>query len=330
MGNKVWKRSVWLVAAGLMLGMLPGCSLLRPFGYIDTQGNEAIPAGFSVAGSFVGEYAPVMQLQVSTQLWGFINREGRIVIEPTFLSVRPFSEGLAPVQASGSGDPWIFIDEEGVQVVPGLFGDASVFVGGLAPVQQQDGDKRYGFINKQGEYIIEPQFYLASVFSQDEGLAVVMPEQGSLMGYISTKGGIVIEPQFAYAGTFAEGLATVKMSNVQGRDDWGAINTLGEVVIPCEFGEIGRFSGGLAPACKMDEETKTRLWGFIDAQGQWVIEPQYTSADTFSAEGLAAVNTGTVDKPRWGFVNTDGSVAIEPRFSGAGTFNGGLAPANLG
>jgi len=66
----------------------------------------------------------------------------------------------------------------------------------------------------------------------------------------------------------------------------GFINADGKVIIPPEF-DVGWFAEedfleGLSPARSGDN------WGFIDTQGNWVIQPKYWRVGTFS-EGLAAV-----------------------------------------
>src|SRR5205085_2466544 len=73
-------------------------------------------------------------------------------------------------------------------------------------------------------------------------------------------------------------------------------------------------------------------WGYLDGQGQLVIQPRFNEARKFS-EGLAAVQmeTGEMDKvgsidkqgtyriqvvpkTKWGFIDEHGSVAIKPQF----------------
>ena len=56
-------------------------------------------------------------------------------------------------------------------------------------------------------------------------------------------------------------------------------------------------------------------WGFIDAKGQYVINPQFDNAGDFS-EGLAAVEIGD----RWGFIDTKGQYIVKPQFDSAGPF----------
>lgn len=56
---------------------------------------------------------------------------------------------------------------------------------------------------------------------------------------------------------------------------------------------------------------KKTNWGFINAQGEWEIEPQYPQVLSFS-EGLAGAQT--VGANQWGFLNKQGEWAIAPEF----------------
>ena len=64
-----------------------------------------------------------------------------------------------------------------------------------------------------------------------------------------------------------------------------------------------------------------QLYGYINAVGEIVIEPQFTLAGEFS-EGMATVS---YDGKTTGFINQIGELVIEPRFSYAGQFIQGLA-----
>jgi len=63
-----------------------------------------------------------------------------------------FSEGLAAVTL---GDKWGYVDKDGRMVIATLFDDARDFAAGLAAVKL---DKKWGFIDKSGKVIIAPQF----------------------------------------------------------------------------------------------------------------------------------------------------------------------------
>ena len=59
------------------------------------------------------------------------------------------------------------------------------------------------------------------------------------------------------------------------------------------------------------------LWGFIDKNGEMVIEPRFRAVGIFS-EGLAAF---VIDASGWGYMDTSGNVVIKPQFDGANPFD---------
>lgn len=65
--------------------------------------------------------------------WGFIDKAGGLVVEPSFERVDRFSEGLAAVKIGGK---WGFIDKSGSLVVEPAFDDVDGFSEGVARVEQ--------------------------------------------------------------------------------------------------------------------------------------------------------------------------------------------------
>ncbi|MEO0103191.1 MAG: WG repeat-containing protein [candidate division WOR-3 bacterium] len=66
-----------------------------------------------VTGSGKGELSPFEDSK--TGKWGYINKQGKIVIRPQFNEAKDFSEGLAAVKI---GDKYFYINNEG-QIVYG-------------------------------------------------------------------------------------------------------------------------------------------------------------------------------------------------------------------
>lgn len=56
--------------------------------------------------------------------WGFVNNDGKTVIEPKFGEAMSFSNGLAAVR---SGDKWGFIDDSGELVIDYKYSDGGYF-----------------------------------------------------------------------------------------------------------------------------------------------------------------------------------------------------------
>jgi hypothetical protein len=72
-------------------------------------------------------------------------------------------------------------------------------------------------------------------------------------------------------------------------------------------------------------ETSDYKWGYIDAAGNWVIQPRFEAANLFT-EGLAPVK----QDGKWGYIDETGTVVIEPQFTEAYGFGDGLARVATG
>ena len=85
------------------------------------------------------------------------------------------------------------------------------------------------------------------------------------------------------------------------------------------FKEIGNFSCENIDAClnngwiAYEENGK---WGFVNTNGETVVEPSYKCAKSFS-NGMAAVYNGT----EWGFINEQNQLVIDYQFINADYFN---------
>lgn len=84
---------------------------------------------------------------------GFIDKTGKVVIEPLFRETSGFSEGLAAVKIIGSDGQyvWGYIDRAGSFAIVPRFREAHPFAGGLAEVTTADGKKQ--FIDGTGKVI---------------------------------------------------------------------------------------------------------------------------------------------------------------------------------
>lgn len=75
---------------------------------------------------------------------GFMDKTGKVVIEPLFRETSGFSEGLAAVKIIGSEGRyvWGYIDRAGGFAIAPQFTEAQPFAGGLAQVSTADGEKQ--------------------------------------------------------------------------------------------------------------------------------------------------------------------------------------------
>jgi hypothetical protein len=271
---------------------------------------------------------------------GYIDKKGNIVIQPEFEFANEFKEGLANVYINGKG--WGFINKEGKVVIDPAEHEynmrKSFFSEGLARVTISSRWAKkpkngclyyryyYGYIDKSGKVVIRGDFSGAGDFS--EGLAVIEQGGGALSvlsggpdryidgrkGYINKKGKIVIKPKYASVSSFSEGLVAVRKK----KGKWGYINQKGKTVIKFKFDMAKPFYCGLA-SIKMGNK-----YGFIDKNGNYVVEPKFEDSLHFS-QGYAAVKLNG----KWGYINEKGEYLIEPKFKSARTFSEGFAIVEL-
>ena len=132
--------------------------------------------------------------------WGFIDKKGKMVVEPQFDDVYPFGDGLYKVEVNGK---YGFIDKKGKMVVEPQFERVGYsFEDGLCKVKLNG---KWGFIDKTGKMVVEPQ--LDDVGSFNDGLCWV--KVNGKTGFIDKKGKMVIEPQFKNIKKFGDGLMAV-------------------------------------------------------------------------------------------------------------------------
>jgi WG repeat protein len=321
-------------------------------GFIDESGNVKFMLPEDVYTIFAfSESLAVAGKRVSNTngRWGFIDETGKYVIEPKFVMVKPFSEGLAAVVFKENESAYStvgYIDQSGrIAIAPQFSGEGGVsergFSEGLAAVKvYKDGKDKWGYIDKVGKVVIEPQFAAAGPFSQGRAMVGIAEPSWSIdykLGFIDKEGRWIAKPQYESASEFSEGLASVLMN-----DKVGFIDLQGQIAIKPQFDPDGaggcvlngrvaasRFSEGVA-AVQLKSQPWGKGWGFIDRHGNWAIQPAFACAAPFS-EGLALIGVREVQGAwRYGYIDKTGAIVIKPQFSEASSFVGKLARVTIG
>ncbi|MBA2734085.1 MAG: WG repeat-containing protein [Acidobacteria bacterium] len=260
--------------------------------------------------------------------WGYINNQGKIVIEPQFDMARDFHDGLALVTKYGAtyaDDRYGYIDETGKLVIEQRIPSTSRdftdeftsryrFSEGLAVIPSEyklennfNRVEKTACLDKTGKTLFEldTNHRVRSVFS-DGLLLVEVREPGSdfeplenvsranvKYGYVDRTGKFVIEPKYSLAKPFSEGLAAVTIGGQQNgsyKINDGYIDKTGKVVIEPQFDNALRFSEGLAAV--MDSSDK---WKYIDQTGKVVVTPEDLSISGGGEfhDGIAVVRSNT-------------------------------------
>ncbi len=186
--------------------------------------------------------------------WGFIDRKGKLVLEPRFDLARPACEGMARVREDGK---WGYVRAGAtakVMVEP-RFVAARDFSEGLAAVKQ---DGKWSYIDRSGKKSIPADFARARSFSEGLAAAAVAREENApawdvRWGYINRKGAWVIKPTYRHACEFGDGLAPVA-------EDWkvGYIDRSGKTVIECRFYRAESFRDGISLVTSAENVRVTR------------------------------------------------------------------------
>jgi len=173
--------------------------------YFDLTGKKiATPADFGPKSNSFSEGLVPISIRGK---WGFMDRTGKLPIEPQFEDAEDFSEGLAPVKVRSDDTVWCpadaagnrsgstmmygYVDKTGKIVIPAVFNSTAPFREGVAAVGKCD--QAY-FIDKTGKTVITGNFTYTSSFSGGLARVDTLTKDGLLWGYIDKTGKLVWGP----------------------------------------------------------------------------------------------------------------------------------------
>lgn len=286
-------------------------------------------------------------------LWGYMNEQGQLIIQPAYEEAKPFYGKAAWVKQNGL---WGAVDAQGQLIVPAEYEDIAVyadgdsrFVAGLNAVSSSvypaansalydvNGSKLFGLAGKLGEMSdgLMP-------FSRRKG------EQES-WGYINAHGEIVIEPVYAQVGEVSGNYALVRdfegktlLLNIYAKNaveyteaeapeldgigsrlilvrqglKYGYASVSGGIVIECQYDWARPFRGG---AAYVEIGGKQAL---IGPEGQLLVELKEYADSRYLGEGLYAFREQ--GEPAWTVFNSQGKQTVAEPVYEFGSWSGGL------
>jgi hypothetical protein len=248
---------------------------------------------------------------------GFIDRSGKIVLEPKYDGASYFYEGLARVSFGRDtiiteGFSQGFIDETGEVVIRGDWDVVSHFSDGLAAVGYDQTKQKFEFGGRT--------FYTSA------------SHPWYRWGFIDRTGKLVIDTRFSDVSEFRDGIAPANTDPYEPK--YGFIDKQGNWIIKPQFEHARQFSEGQARVFVK------RKYGYIDRTGKTVIRPKYSWARDF-AEGLACVKLGgdvlepvgmsvTRHNADHGFIDRNGKVKFKVGRGGCQSFSNGIARVAVG
>lgn len=253
-----------------------------------------------------------------------------------------FSDGMCPIKI---GTNWGYVNEKGEQVIDRIFADAGYFfIETYAPVVTKEGEAY--FIDKSGtnRHDVSSAVAHAKFGMMNEGMYTVydgtawhyydMSENMIFGGYdeasalvngvaavakdgkwsiVDNKGEAVIDK--AYEDVVSDEKNVVYRNErlfVSDGTGYDMIDSSGNVISKQKYEAAHLFTDTTYAAVKVDGK-----WGFIDKEGNMVIEAEYEDARSFM-NGKAAVKVNG----KWGFIDDTGEMVIKADFIDAKDFNG--------
>lgn len=266
---------------GLGLAELDGA-----MGYIDATfketGNWAISPRFEVRDpndvSAFGFFDGRARVRSDEGQWGYIDTQGKWIIEPSFPEVPRDYPGI-PVGNFSDGLAWFQVVEmsERSQLDEN---DELVRDSEDAVLKESYARRSFGFMDRKGKVVIEPRFEMVNDFG--EGLAAVRIQSHDAWGFIDRAGDRVISPKYDRVDRFSEGLCAVGKLMKEGGigiERWGYIDPKGKDIIKRQFNEARQFSEGLAAVRQGSK------WGYIDAKGNWAIPAMFDDFQDYNHPG---------------------------------------------
>ena len=253
--------------------------------------------------------------------YGFIGRDGKTILKPTYPSISDFHEGLATFQ---QGDKAGLINKLGKVQVKATFEEIGPFVDGKALARAysprkphpKTGDWKcaglWGLIDPHGNWLVKPTYDYINGLNKNYNLVT----KGGKRGFVDRNLKVLVAPKFDELYDISEGMAAFGE-----KGKLGFIDKQGKVIVQAKYKSAAPFKEGLARVQNADG------WGFIDKSGKTVINHQYEDASSFS-EGAAVVSTFNYDDGQF-FIKPDGSKLFNNKYASARPFKNGKALVQL-
>ncbi|WP_256358250.1 WG repeat-containing protein [Bacillus sp. sid0103] len=181
------------------------------YGYLNKRGNEVIPLIYESASDFEKGKAIVKTKDGTFQL---IDLTGKVIHSYPYAFVGNYGEGLLTFKESIEGKSG-YIDEQGKTVIEPKFSLAESFIDGRAIVSLLENNREnYGVIDRNGKFVIKPNYN--QILSLDEGRFAIgkeidpkQPCRRSIYALADSDGHILTGFNFSMITKFEDGLASV-------------------------------------------------------------------------------------------------------------------------
>lgn len=209
---------------------------------------------------------------------------------------------------------WGYSNAKGSMVIPTVYQEVTAFTSsGYAPVKDLSGEIYLINVNGDKKYVdVEKKNIISCSPLTDNKMAALIDDKYCYVD-IEFK---VLFGKYDYATAFNNGVAAVKIDDL-----WYIIDGNGNKIVEKGFKDIVvddkqmAFRNGVGFVCE-DEG-----YYMIDVQGQRVGEGIWEEASLFMSDEPTCIKKDG----KWGYIDTEGNILVEPQYSLAKPFVNGLA-----
>lgn len=188
------------------------------YGFMDEEGRVVVDFAFEEVNDFHEGLAAVMK----NSRYGVITTNGEVAVEFVYDLISDFQAGHAIVKIE---DKFGLIDRNGKSVIPPVYEDLQFVFSDLLLFLE---DGQYGVMNVQGQRIISPKFQEFLPINENFGLV----SDGQGKGVLHASLDVLIPCQNEEIRLIDQGFM------VKNQGKLGVVDFLGRQVVPCQFDEI--------------------------------------------------------------------------------------------
>lgn len=193
------------------------------------------------------------------------------------------AQELVPVQ--NEKGKWGYVDADGKKVINYSYESAGVFIDGMALVRKGD---KWGYIDPAGREVIKIKYTEMGAWTGNYckvGIGGKVEDgavYGAKYGYIDKTGVEIIKPDYEEIGQFKNGVAFIRKGK-----KYGYINDKMQMIIPCKYNAVGAFNDlGYVWVCDgakfgNDNSFSGGKYGIYYIDGKEIITPKYADAGVF-------------------------------------------------
>lgn len=208
---------------------------------IDLAGKLVMESEYLYSTDFTGQGTVVTDGSGKSYLY---NKNGAVIFQTDGTIDKP-SCGMSAFskRVDNEKDLWGYINTEGKVVIEPVYEWAQAFSGDKALVKIKEGS--FGLIDKEGKLLKEIDTKMVKELSEDAFVFTRTSSEGrDKYGYMTLDGEILLDAAYSEAQGFTDGLAIVNTAGDY-ENKYGVINKNGEFVIPAEYGEITYIGDGI-------------------------------------------------------------------------------------